>query len=461
MKRKTGKLIAAIRGILLPVALAGSFPAGAEDLWDVYQLALKNDSLYQAARENYEAVRINLPLARTGFKPTVNGTGTLGKQRSDARGPTTTGDNHQVSVRIDLPLINQATRIRISQAELEVQNALLQFDIARDSLTLRVAERYFNLLAARDAKEVARLQKIAIKRQMDLARERLEVGLGTRTDLFDARARFQQADADLIASDIEISNARQALIEMVDVTPKTISELAENSPLDPPDPDDVTHWVDRAQTGNLQVKSEEMNLLLAGQEVDRQRARRSPTVNFEAMQRWADNGSGPGGDDITSTSLGVTLNLPLYLGGSVELGIRQAGLRRNTAEQNLEAARRKATSAATSAFLAVTSGISQVTALAEAIVAGENALQAKEEGFSAGLTTNLDVLDAQRDLSLSRTNYLRARYNYILSLLRLEQAVGDLGDEDIRFINDWLTDRNTAQRRDDLFPEFPYTRPLG
>ena len=145
----------------------------------------------------------------------------------------------------------------------------------------------------------------------------------------------------------------------------------------------------------------------------------------------------------------------------MELGVRQAGLRRNTAEQNLEAARRKATSAATSAFLAVTSGISQVTALAEAIVAGENALQAKEEGFSAGLTTNLDVLDAQRDLSLSRTNYLRARYNYILSLLRLEQAVGDLGDEDIRFINDWLTDRNTAQRRNNLFPEFPFTRPLG
>ncbi len=461
MKRNPGTVSATLRWILLPMMLTGSYTANGEDLWDVYQLALESDAIYLAAKESYEAAQLNLPLARTGFKPTVNGKGTLGKQRSNFRGPTTTGDNNEISVNLNLPLLNRTTRIQISQAELEVQRALLQFDNARDDLTLRVAERYFNLLAARDAKEVARLQKIAIKRQMDLAEERLEVGLGTRTDLFDARARFQQADADLIASDIEISNARQALIEIINVTPQTISELAEDSPLDPPEPDDIDHWVNLARTNNLQVKSEELNLLLAGHEVDRQRARRSPTVAFEASQRWADNGSGAGGGSTNSTSLGVTLNLPLYLGGSVDLRTRQAGLRQNEAEQVLEASRRSATSSTTTAFLAITNGISQVIALAEAIVAGESALKAKEEGFSAGLTTNLDVLDAQRDLSLSRTNYLRARYNYILSLLRLEKATGDLGDEDIRFINGWLTDRNTAYRYEEILEHFPLIVPHG
>ena len=84
------------------------------------------------------------------------------------------------------------------------------------------------------------------------------------------------------------------------------------------------------------------------------------------------------------------------------------------------------------------SRVSQVEALFDAITAGESALEAKEEGFNAGLTTNLDVLDAQRDLSRSRTDYLRARYDYIISVLELERAVGDLNEDDIRRVNGWL-----------------------
>jgi outer membrane protein len=437
-----------LSAMLLPVALVMNETAAAEDLWDVYRLALENDARYLAAEADYEAARLDLPLARTVFRPAVNGFGTLGKERSDITGSTVTSESNQLGAGVDLLLFDRARRIGVSQAELQVENALIELDIERDALTLRVSEAYFNLLAARDAKEVARLQKITIKRQMDLAEERLDVGLGTRTDLFDARARFEQANADVIAADILINNARQALIEIINVTPKSIAALEENSPLNLPEPNDIDHWTDLARASNLQVQSRNINLLVASQEVDRQRAGRSPSLNLGADYRYTDGDAGIGGGDgeYSSAGIGLTLNLPLYLGGSINLRTRQAGMRFNAAEQVLEAARRRATSDATAAFLSVTSGISQVEALAEAIVAGESALQAKEEGFSAGLTTNLDVLDAQRDLSRSRVDYLRARYNYILALLQLEQATGDLGDEDIQYINDWLEDRNTAYR---------------
>ncbi len=432
--------------------LALSTPASAEDLWDVYQLALANDALYQAAEADYQAARYELPLSRSNFRPAVNGVGTLGRNRNDASGDYVTDDDSSIGIGLDMLLFDRATRIGVDQAELQVQNAGVQLDIARDDLVLRVSERYFNHLAARDAKEVARLQKIAIQRQMDLASERLDVGLGTRTDLFDARARFQQAEADLIAADILINNTLQALIEIINVVPETIAALEENSPLDPPEPNNIDHWVGLARSNNLQVLSEDLNLQIASQEVDRQRAGRSPTLTLGASQSYNDNG-GISDDSYNSTGVNLSLNLPIYLGGSINLRTKQAGMRFNAAEQVLEAARRQATTSTTTAFLSVTSGISQVEALAEAIVAGESALQAKEEGFSAGLTTNIDVLDAQRDLSRSRVDYLRARYNYIIALLQLEQATGDLGDEDIQFINDWLVERNSAHRLHNDFRE--------
>ncbi len=424
--------------VLLSVMLLGSWQARSEDLWDVYQLALQNDANYLAAKENYEASLINLDLAKSTLKPTVTGVGSFSRQRSSAFGDNRSGDNHETGIVLNYTLFNQPNRIQYSQAKLEVQNALLEFEFAKDGLTLRVAERYFNLLSAWDAKEVARRQKIAIERQMDLAKQRLEVGLGTRTDLFDARARYQKADADLIAADIQISNARQALIEIITMMPASISQLAEDSPLNPPEPNQIAHWIDRARTDNLLVQFRARSLEIANLEVDRQRAARSPVIGLEVSQRWFDNDFRSVNSSYQSSTVKVNLNMPLYAGGRAHLRTMQAGFRTNSAEQSLEEARRRATSSTTSAFLAITSGISQVTALAEAIVAGESALQAKEEGFRAGLTTNLDVLDAQRDLSESRTNYLRARYNYLLSILRLEEAVGDLGDEDIQAINDWL-----------------------
>jgi len=441
-----------IAGTLLATGIVSfGHNASAEDLWDIYQLALTNDAQYLAAAANYEAARLDLPLAKTQFRPSVTSNGTLGKQRSDFSGSNATSDNNQISLNLDLPLFDRAKRIQVDQAELQVANAELQFFIARDDLTLRVAERYFNLLAARDAKEVARLQKIAIKRQMDLAAERLDVGLGTRTDLFDARARFEQANADVIAVDILINNSRQALIEIIAVTPESIAELEEGSPLELPEPDNIDHWIALATTNNLRVLSEGLNLQVASQEIDRQRAARHPTVNLGAAQRWNDGSASSGfdSDDSNTSAVGLTLNLPLYLGGSINLRTKQAGMLFNSSEQALEAAKRRAQSDTTSAFLSVTSGISQVLALEESIRAGESALEAKAEGFSAGLTTNLDVLDAQRDLSRSKTDYLRARYNYIIALLRLEQATGDLGDEDIQFINKWLKENNTAYHTGD------------
>ena len=194
------KLASPVSGIVLMLAFAvgATRTASAEDLWDIYQLALANDAVYLGAAANYEAAKLDLPLAKTGFRPTITSNGTLGQERSDLTGSTTTGKDNRISIDFGLPLYNRSTRIGIDQAELGVENARLQFDTAQDELMIRVANSYFNLLASKDNKEVARVEKIAIKRQMDLATERLDVGLGTRTDLFDAQARFQQADADIV-----------------------------------------------------------------------------------------------------------------------------------------------------------------------------------------------------------------------------------------------------------------------
>ena len=86
----------------------------------------------------------------------------------------------------------------------------------------------------------------------------------------------------------------------------------------------------------------------------------------------------------------------------------------------------------------MTSGVTRIEALRLAVIASESALEAKTEGFEAGINTNLDVLDAQRDLFRAKRDLLDASYTYILNLLRLKRAAGIASKDDLAHINRWL-----------------------
>ena len=430
---------AAISAILLMMPITPV--RAAADLWEIYRMALANDATYQATVLGHEANLLELPLAKTAFGPVIEGSGHLGKDQSDITGSSTSGDDHNLNLNFNLRLYDRTKRSDITQSEYRTEISALSLKDARQILILRVANRYFNLLAGRDALEVATVEKIAIKRQMDLATERLEVGLGTRTDLYDARARYKLAVADEIQAQNKINNDIALLKQIIGVTPQVLVPLSESAPLELPSPNDVDVWIDRSLVNNVQLNIQLLDMDVALEEIDKQKNIRSASISLDGNYRWADTDStftGGSGSYNTAT-VRLQLKYPIFLAGSINLRTEQAGLEYNQSEREVEEARRAASAEATSAFLDISSGVSQVEALYDAITAGESALEAKEEGFNAGLTTNLDVLDAQRDLSKSRTDYLRARYTYILSVLALERAAGDLDEEDITRINNWLS----------------------
>ncbi len=429
--------------VALATILCGSLPGKslAADLREIYSLALTNDPVYQAATLNHSVSALELPIARTTFRPSVTTSASVAEDRTNNKNPAGgKSDDYALSLDVNLPLYNQSDRIRIGQSRDRVEISGLKLRQAKQDLILRVADRYFNVLAARDAGEVARLEKIAIQRQMDLASERLEVGLVTRTDLFDAKARFKQAEANEILARNNINNDIALLQQIIGTTPESLLPLSESAPLELPRPNDMDSWVDRALSNNVLLATQSLELKIANTEIERQKSARLPVVSLDGGHRQTDarGDIGPYSSSSGKTHLSVNVRFPLYNRGLVKLKTRQAGLMYNQVESLLEQTRRTVATQATTAFLTTASRISQVEALFEAITAGESALEAKKEGFNAGLTTNLDVLDAQRDLSRSRTDYLRARYDYILSVLELERAVGDLDEEDIQRVNNWL-----------------------
>ena len=120
------------------------------------------------------------------------------------------------------------------------------------------------------------------------------------------------------------------------------------------------------------------------------------------------------------------LAVPLYQGGSLTSRVREAIANEDRARQELENARRTADFNANQAYFGITNGIAQLRALEAAVASSQSQLASTQLGQRAGLRTQVDILNAQQLLFSARRDFAQSKYTYVLSLLRLEAAVGEL-----------------------------------
>ncbi len=433
--------------IFAVIFCALSLPAKGEDLWDVYQLAKVNDPAFQSAELNFQAAQQDIPIARGDLLPFVGANASYGRKRDKLTSGqpfvtqgTANYNSTEYGISLVQPVFDWGKWQAFKQAQSQVDVARLVYESARLDLTLRVAVRYFAVLAAEDNLDVARSELTANKRQLELAQERLQVGLGTKTDLYDAEARFRVAQSQEISARNLLDDAKRALEEVTGQLPDKLAKLRQQQKLKAPEPADPQHWIERAKEGNLDLFISRQQEQVAQREMKLQQAGHYPSVDIVVDHDFIDNKgsiSGPG-SERTNTDARLQLSVPILQGGSVLAATKQARLRFEAAQRDTERALRATERTARSSYLGIVTSIGQVDALAQAVVASESALEAKQEGFEAGLETNIDVLNAQRDLFRAKRDYLVARYDYILNTLRLKRVLGSLSEEDIKQSRVWL-----------------------
>ncbi len=434
---------------LLAALLAfAALPAAAADLLAVYRMALTSDPVYSAARATWQAGQEKLPQGRAGLLPQASLSASTQHNDRDLsfRDPTLTGsrsqfNSHSASVSVSQPLYRKQNLVAYDQGKTQVALADVQFSSAAQDLILRVAQAYFDVLLARDNVAFTQAQKTAIEQQLAQAKRNFEVGNATITDTHEAQARYDLVTAQEIAArnDLEVKN--RALEQLIGRAAPVLAVLGPRfSPL-PPDPQSMDKWVEQARTIGLQVRVAEENLKFSSQEVQRNRGAHHPTVDAFASVTDSASGSGTQGGSGTETNskvIGVQLSIPLYQGGGTNSRVREALANEEKARQDLENARRSAELAARSGYLGVTSGIAQVRALEAALVSNQSSLDSTRLGQEVGVRTQVDVLNAQQQLFSARRDLAQARYNYILSLLRLIASSGKLTEADLQRVNAWL-----------------------
>jgi outer membrane protein len=340
----------------------------------------------------------------------------------------------------------------LRQADKIVARAETDYAVAQQDLIVRVSDAYFNVLAAEDNLASARSARESIGRQLEQAERRFEVGLIAITDVQDSQAGYDTAVADEIAAERALATAQEFLREIIGEYVTDLAGPAQDLPLLSPDPADPDQWVETALEQNLSLLSSRMSRDIAGDDIKIQRAVRLPTLDLSASTSDQSststniNNLRAGGTlpvipipaDAESYNWQLSFSMPIFTGGANRSRIQQSVYRHRAAMESLERVARQTEREARDAYLGVLSEIQRVQALRQAVESAQTALRANQAGFEVGTRTSVDVLAVQTNLRRAETTYARSRYDYIINTLRLKQASGSLGVEDVREVDGWL-----------------------
>ncbi len=466
---------------LLPLtALLFSSLASGDTLMQIYEKAVRSDPLVREADANKLATQEGKPIARGVLLPQVSATASYGNGAADGSVTNQIGDIIAASpidsrnyyarnwnVQLRQSVFRWDQWVQLSQAGKESAQADVDYEAAQQDLVIRVAEAYFNVLAAEDTLASEQAAKDAIGRQLEQAQKRFEVGLIAITDVQEAQAAFDQAQAAEILAKRNVANRQELLRSIIDEPAPTLARPERDLPLVGPEPADENQWVDLAMQQNRSLISSQIGTEIAKDNVSLARTGHFPTVDLVASRNNTNNdgfsrapcrvlASDCGGDpvgtiarsstgtDLATDSVSLQFSLPVFSGGSTSARVQQAVYQHRASRERLERTARETERQTRDAYLGVISEISRVQALKQALESSKTALKATEAGYDVGTRTTVDVLAALGLVFVAETNYLRSRYDYLINGLRLKQAAGTLTVEDIAQIDALLTANTTA-----------------
>jgi outer membrane protein len=474
-------------------------PVPAADLLAVYQRALQNDPQLREAEAARLAALEAKPQALSALLPQLTGNGQISRERdsasqnttqavtlppcngstpagvpcSSAGTPSTVFESFPFSGKVDTTVHRYTVDLRqnlfrwenweaLKRADSQVAQAEADYQAAQQDLIERVAQRYFDVLGAQDDLEAQQVALISVSRQLDQAEARYKIGLIAVTDVEEARASHDSTAAAVIAGKRFLASTLELLREIIGDPFDSLARPIEPFEMVNPDPISEDRWVEMALQQNLSLVSSRLAADIARENASIARGGHLPTLDLVGSAGKLtndgvdvfDNGNPAGGTTLNQRqrSIGIQLTFPIYSGGLVSSQVRQAVYLHRAAKERLERVARQTEHDARDAYLGVLSEISRVKALHRAVESNTIALRATESGYEAGTRTAVDVLQSRRLWVQAQTDYSHSRYDYMLNVIKLQQAAGMLSEQSLQRINSLLTDTPAPLPQADLPP---------
>lgn len=437
-----------ILGMVMALLLVSTPLTAAENLLSLYQAALNYDAQYKGIVANTQADREEIEKASALFYPKAQLSGSIGRGNTDRTTQSLSGaiDTHltyntqNLALTVKQPIFNKETMAtyRSAQAYVKGKESLLQSEVS--SLITRIASAYFELLYAQEKSTVAQNQIDALGQQLDQASKRYQHGAGTITEISEAQASLDIAQADLVEAKNSVDAYRLTLSNM---TGREVGDLAKINP------DKISnlnmgfesleYWLKTAMDNNPEIIAAKYAAEVAQQEVEKKQAGHYPTLDLVGARSYSENDSNNTiGAQFDTTTVALQFSMPLYAGGYVNASVRQSIDKVEAAKENLNLKTRDINTSIKKYFQQMQSEQLSIQAYLQAVKSSEIALDGTSKSFIGGLRTNIDVLNAQQRLYENKLKLSKSYYVLVNDMVNIKHAAGQLNEAQLQEFNQFF-----------------------
>ena len=421
------------RAILTAVALAlgtlGSLSAGAETLNDALALSYLNNPALRAQRAQLRATDEGVPQALSGWRPTVVVSGSLSEEYSNVTPapPVVSfgaGDSFakSVGIAVQQPLFRGfRTTAETDQADNLVRAGRADLVGTEQQVLTDSVTAYMNVLRDQAVLELNINNEQVLRRELEAAQDRFDVGEVTRTDVAQAESRLARAIADRVAAEGNLEISRADYVQVIGTAPGALDQPAPYSAL----PADLFEVKTLSGGNNPAVLAAFAREAAARDAVQLVTGELLPSLTLDGAYGYSDD---PSFSTLNSESatVGATLTIPIYQAGAVTSRVREAKQLVSQRRMEIADAKRQSIEDATQAWEVLVTARAQVTAFEEEARSTRIALEGVQEESQAGLRTVLDVLDAEQEYLDARVNLVDARRNEVVASYALLSTLGNL-----------------------------------
>jgi TolC family type I secretion outer membrane protein len=407
---------------------------GAKTLAQAFFLAYHTNPDLLAARSALEASDSEIDVARSGDHPRVFLAGSIGRDRwgitsnlFHLNNASLAANENAYGLEIEQPIWQGGhTRASIRVAQNGVSARLAAMRETEQHTFLAVAEIYGSVYRSQAILRLEQNNERLLREHLQSTEARLRNGEATRTDLAEARARLDQAEAAVIAASGQLANVDSVFREIVGSSPGTLAPPLPIRPL----PHSLAETRALARE-NFSVLVARYGIRSARAAITEVRSASLPSVELVAEYLRSYNPQF-GFTRLNTAALLVNVTVPIYSGGVTSARTRIARERLREQQAQGRAVLRSALTAATQAWQNYVTSEAQIRALKAQVAAEVIAYRGVVAEHRQGVKTLLNVLNAEHELLASRVNLVSAEVARIVAGYAIRAAVGELTWRELR-----------------------------
>jgi outer membrane protein TolC len=303
-----------------------------------------------------------------------------------------------------------------------LKSAQYTFKDARELVVLAVGNGYLMAIAAAARIETAEAQVTNAQALYNKAVDQQTAGLSPAIDTLRAHVELQTRQQQLIAARDDFARQKLSLGRVIGLASGQEFVLTEKLPYQTMTPLPVDVYLQRAYASRSDYQAAAAQVRAA--ELSRRGATAGHYPSLDIGANFGDIGVNPGQSNGTWQVDGG-LTIPIFAGGKTHSDVLEAEAQLRQARSQLNDLRGRIDYEVRASLLDLNSAAEQVEVARSSVDLAEQALTQSRDRFTAGVTDNLEVVQAQESVASAHESYIQSLYAHNLAKIELARAIGN------------------------------------